>query len=404
MTQRDAAQVVTWAPDGSDPRYFGRIGHVTGLNYSFTCPGGPDQLSLTLQTPPGARDQALNPGRLVGVYRGGSKCWNGKLDEPTSGTGGWAVTAHGAGTFGADYRASYGSGPYQTAATSSSTETETQVLAHAASQGWTADGPVNAAIARNIPGLSWGGLSWVNPGIAASLAAAGASPAFLNSPTDPGSASITDFLTAITSPVGLLWYVGRWNVLNVFPPPTVPTRILICTSPAARTLHGYYTAIQAYYQLTPDSTTGGTNPVDIPATYQVVEEYNTPNAAVHGTMENFIDLTAVGAIDTASAQAVLVALLEKYQAASYSEAFPVQQGQLLTMGGTPVDLGCEQAGTCVQLVLADGGYGGEVSPGPVTFVTGAYNFSDDAQSATITPWQSALFDLPTMMGNLASLM
>ncbi len=458
--QRDASQVITWAPDGSDPRYFGRIGHVVGLDYSFACPGGPDQLSLTLQTQPGKRDQALNPGRKVGVYRGASEIWNGKLDEPTSGTAGWAVTAHGAGTFGTDYRAMYGTGSgYSSAPSSSSTETETQVLAFAAAEGWTADGPINQAIARNIPGRSWGGLPWVNPGIAHTVAAgyqayapggktltqlgaaegvtlaqfrvinprvvakfgaskvlphgtgywvprhAGASIAYLGSQSDPASVTVTDFLNAITAPMNLLWYVGRGNVLRVFSPPTVPTRRLICTSPAARTLHGYYTTLWAYYQATVDATTDtGLTSTDIPATFNAIAEQNVANSLVHGTMENFIDLTSAGVIDTAVAQKVLVALLAKYQAVSYSEAFPVMQGQLTTMGGTPVDLGCEQAGTCVQLILADGGYGGEVLPLPVTFVIGAYDFSDDTQSATVTPWQSAIFDLPTMMGQLASLM
>jgi hypothetical protein len=237
----------------------------------------------------------------------------------------------------------------------------------------------------------------------------GRSPLYLGSQADPASITITAFLNAITGPADLLWYVGRGNVLKVFSPPAVPTRRLITTSPAARTLHGYYTTLWAYYQASLDGTklvgTGSSaTQTDVPATFNVIGEQNVPNALVHGVMENFIDLSSVGLIDTAAAQKVLVALLAKYQAASYSQAFPVMQGQYTTMGGQSVDLGCEEAGTCVQLILADGGYGGEVLPTPITFVVGAYSFDNDTQSAQVTPWQSAIMDLPTMMGNLSSLL
>jgi hypothetical protein len=383
--QRDASQVLTTAPDGTDPRWFGAAGHVGGLTYSYALPGGCDQLSLNLLTEPALRTALLNPGRLVSVYRGGSKVWSGKLDEGTPGPGGWAVTAHGSGTFGTDYMAFYGSGTgYLQSSTSTATET---------SAGWEPDTVINAAITRGLP--------WVNPGIVAALAAAGSPPCYMGSLAEPASTTITAFLNNITVPANLVWYVGRGNVLGVFAPPSQVTRLLVCTTPAARTLHGYYTAMWAYYQQTADSTTGTT---DIPATFGTVEVINAPNAAVHGIMENFIDLSPEGVITAASAQEVCAAILAPYQAASYSQAFPVMQGQLLTTGGMPVDLGTEQAGSVCQLILADGGYGGEVLPTPITFLTGAYEFTDDTQSATITPWQSANYDLPTLLGNLSQVL
>jgi hypothetical protein len=53
-----------------------------------------------------------------------------------------------------------------------------------------------------------------------------------------------------------------------------------------------------------------------------------------------------------------------------------------------VDLGCEQAGTVVRLMLSDFAYGGEVIPGPVTFVAGEVEYDDSAQTLTVTPFQN----------------
>jgi len=43
--QRNASQVVTYTPLMTSPRWLGQIGHVTGLRYSWSLPGGPAQLS-----------------------------------------------------------------------------------------------------------------------------------------------------------------------------------------------------------------------------------------------------------------------------------------------------------------------------------------------------------------------
>src|SRR5438046_894189 len=107
MFRSDASQVVSYAPDGSDPRWLGRSGHFTALTYSYVLPGGADQLSGVLQVPPAAWRKALTPGRIVKVYRGAAPVWDGKLDQCAAGDNGWQVTAHGAGTFGADFMAEW---------------------------------------------------------------------------------------------------------------------------------------------------------------------------------------------------------------------------------------------------------------------------------------------------------
>jgi len=73
--------VVTFAPDGTDPRWLGAAGHFTQLTYSYTLPGGPDQLTGLLQIPAGSRTKAIDAGRIVQAYRGAACVWDGKLDE-----------------------------------------------------------------------------------------------------------------------------------------------------------------------------------------------------------------------------------------------------------------------------------------------------------------------------------
>ena len=84
----------------SGPRWLGAIGHVANLQYSYTAPGGADQMSCTLQIPPSQRTDCMDPGRIVKIYRGGGCVWDGKLNEPVPAVDGWAISAHGSGTFG----------------------------------------------------------------------------------------------------------------------------------------------------------------------------------------------------------------------------------------------------------------------------------------------------------------
>jgi hypothetical protein len=91
---------------------------------------------------------------------------------------------------------------------------------------------------------------------------------------------------------------------------------------------------------------------------------------------------------SSAALAVGYSVLSIYQAASYAGPFTVGYGQLLNSGGQAIDPGTDQAGTVARLILTDFGYGGEVVPGPVTFIVGAYSWDDFAQTATVTPYQA----------------
>ena len=333
------SQVQTAAIDGSDPVWLGTLGHTTNLTYGSVLPGGDDQLSCLLQVPATLRTEALNPGRYVRVCRGASDCWTGKLSEPAPSATGWTVSATGLGTMGADFSAIYST--------------------------WDQNDALNQAIARGLP--------WVNPGVSASGVWLGQKP-------DSGSITITDYLNQICTYGGLTWSVGRGGVLSVYPLPTTVTRLLVCTTPVTRTISADVNVLNLRYQTSGDTATA--------ATYALTQASLPESIAVHGVMENYADLSSAGTLTTELAQSIGAYVLSRYNRANFAGPFTVSAGQYLTTGGTPVDLGCEQAGEVAQLMLTDYGYGGEVTAAPVTFIVGAYSYDDVAQTATVTPFQA----------------
>lgn len=362
-TTPNASQVLTTTPGGGDPRWLGSLGHVTGLQYGYTCPGGCDQLTCTLEVPATFRGAAVNPGRAVSVIRGGHQVWYGKLDEPVPTASGWTITAEGAGNFGTDFVAQYTS-------------------AWPASQ---PDQPINNAITR--------GLQWVNPGVGSP------SGIWLGQAVDSGSQTITDLLNLACTRGGLTWYVSSQpgglpgNDLAVFTLPATVNRLLVCNTPVPRTLGGDINTIFIRYNSAADNATTGAA-----ATYAATSVTNAASIAAHGAMETYVDLSSAGVLTAGAAQAVGNHILAIYQRASFAGPFTVQPGQLLNTGGQPVDLGSEQAGTVCELILTDYGYGAEVVPGPISFIVGAYSYDDQTQTAQISPYQSVETSLSGLLG------
>lgn len=357
--------------DLSGLRYLGSLGHLSGLNYSYACPGGCDQLSATLQISALSFPSAIDMGRQVFVVRGSSIIWTGKLDEPQPSAAGWSLAAHGSGTFGADFAAEY-TGTWGNG---------------------TPDNAVNAAIARN-PGIPGGGLAWVNPGIGHP------SGLWTGQPVDSGAQQIDALLNLICTKGGYTWYVSctpTGNVLSVFPLPTVVTNLLVSNTPVSRTLGGDVNTIWLRYQSTKDAAAN-------PATFGTTSVTEPGSIAAHGAMETFADLSSAQVLTPSAAQAVGNAVLKRYQRASFAGPFVVGPGQLLTTGGAPVDLGAGMpyAPMVVRLMLTDQDYGGEITPAPVTFLVGAYAFDDDSQTATITPFQSLQTDFASLLSMVVS--
>jgi len=356
MLEPGRGMVQTLDPDGvSNPLWLGALGHVNQLTWSYTLPGGPDQMQCTLQQEATFRTLAMNPGRVVKVHCGGQVVWVGILDEPAPSAAGWTVTAHGAGTWGADYAAIWTT--------------------------WTdQNDAINQAIAR--------GLQWINPGVPSDV--------WLGQSVDSGSQTITDLLNLFCTNGGLTWAVEvtpAGNILNVFDLPTVPDRILVCGSPVPRTLGGDIDVIWVNYQVSDDSGSDA-------ATTALVAAETAAEIPIHGRMETYLDLSSAGTMSAGAAQAVGQAILQQYQRASFAGPFTVRYGELLNIGGAPVDLAMEQAGHVCKVILTDYGYGGEIVPGPVTFLVGGYQYDDTGEFATVTPFQS----LDTSMSGLLSAM
>lgn len=359
MDRPGISQVLSVSADGTSSKWLGELGCVTSLKYSYVLPGGCDQMSCLLEVPATLRTNATDPGRTVRVFRGASCVWQGKLDEPSPSAAGWVVSTHGAGVMGSDFQAVYST--------------------------WDQNDAVNQAIGRGLP--------WVNPGVPATWTSPPTS-VWLGQRPDSGSVTITDYLNQLCTYGGLTWYVGRGNVLSVFPLPAKVTRLLVCTDPVTRTIAADVNALWLRYQTSGDTATA--------ATYAVTEVSNPASIAAHGLMENYGDLSSAGTLSTLTAQSIGAYVLSRYNRANFAGPFTVRPGQLLTTGGVPVDLGCEQAGEVCRLILTDFAYGGEVTAAPITFVTGAYEYDEMTGTATVTPFQSVASSISSLLTTVMS--
>jgi hypothetical protein len=317
---------------------------------------------MTIMCPAAYRTQLFNPGWQVKVIRGGHQVWYGKLDEPQPSASGWTLTAVGAGNLSQNF-----------------------VSYFSVDDVYPVDEPdeiLNRAISRGLP--------WVNPGLNSGPYA---SQYWMGQATDPGSQTVSAFLNLICTRGGLTWYVSSQpggsyggNNLSVFPLPTTPNRLLVCTTPIARTLGGDYNSIFIRYMVTADNSSASP---PVAANYNVVAVQNTASIAAHGVLETYLDLTDVGVMTVTQCQALANYVFEYYQRASFAGPFTVSYGQLLNVGGAPVDLATDQAGNVCRLILTDFGYGGEVVPNvPITFIIGSYVYDDFAQTAQVSPFQT----------------
>lgn len=397
-------------PELSHPRWLGEIGHVANLDYTYSIPGGPDQLTCSLQTEPNYRTDAINPGRVVTAHRGGSCIWEGTLTEPTPGPKGWQLTANGVGTYGTNFGAWW-----QLDTTST----------------WSADGPIDFAIAR---GLRWSNPGLNNPGV------------YLGPVQNPGSLSITDFLNLLCTGGALSWQLvqpasassfppGPW-VIDLFPLPTdtsgnpvpsapasnlssqiftfnrwaradlssslsrtPPDLYIINTNPVGRTITADINTVIVYYQITADTTATSTTAA-VAATFGTTFADIPASVALHGRLEYYLDVSSAGVMTQPQAAQVAQNVLSKYIRANFAGTFTVQPGQLLNVGGYPVDLGCNWGGYLASVQVQNAPAGGEIGFAPITFQIGEYEFNDDTQTATITPYQNARTDMASVIAQL----
>jgi hypothetical protein len=358
---RGLTQLVSFTPNGTQGIALANIGLVAPAKYSFVTPGGCDQLSTTFYKPVRNRSEALNPGRLILAYRGGHVVWTGTLDEPGPSDNGWALTAHGSGAWGNDYRAvysvSWGTGVFNDA--------------------------VDQAITR--------GLGWIRGTDIGAV-----SGVWAGQKVDSAAQSITELLNLACTKGGLTWQVtnrSRGQVLQVFPLPTTPNRLLISTQPVGQSIASGPNKIYLRYQSTADTT-------KLAAAYATTSVSNSAAINKQGLREDFTDLSSAGVQTSGAAQTVGNNVLKRFTRAGFADAFTVKHGELTNMGGTAVDLGTyheHSTPTLIKVLLTDFAFGGEVTKGPITFMVGAYEWDDDARIATITPFESIRHDFGSLL-------
>lgn len=378
------------------------VGYVEAMQMSWSVPGGPSNLSFNLAAAPDHRVPALNPGRIIQGFRGASCIWEGVIQESSPSSAGWSCTVNGAGTYGDNFGTLYDT--------------------------WNADEPVYQAIAR--------GLRWHNDGIG--------KPAgiYLQTPQDTGSMMITDFLNQLCTGGALYYSVeppdgarvpsGPWTIrLRPFPndldgnplsagistpeqwdvsewqridlkakmPRLPPDLYVVNTNPVPRTLGTDYNTLIIKYQNYGGSTAGASAAATAATTQTVVVD-NPASVALHGRVEYYLDITSAGTMTLAQVNSIGQQILQKYTRANFSTAFTVQPGQLLNNGGVPVDLGCNWAGKVASVQVVTQAFGGEITYGTVSFLIAGYEFDDQAQAATLTPYQSQYSDISNVLNML----
>lgn len=378
MMRPGQTEIVTFARDPNDlpgaghqqnltdPQCLSQIGYMSQLQYSFTNPGGPDQLSFLWQRDGRLRTSAVNPTRIIRAYRGATCVWEGEIDEPdftanAASGGGAQVTAHGVGTAGANFLAKY-----------------------AGAWSNNPDLSVNNAISA--------GLRWINPGTLNSV-----SGIYLGQKVDSGAQTITALMNLTTTRGNLTWYVSnrpRGNVVAIYPIPSTPTHILVATSPVSRNVFGFINSITARYQ--------NSFPLGRPPGFTTTTVQNTDSVNRHGLNEAYIDLSSSGwQLSVTPINNALSGVLSRYTSHMWGGPFTVQYGQLLNMGGQPVDLGMQECANMVcRVILADYAQGGQLSPGPITFAVGSYTYFDDSMTAQIQPYLSNRSDINAALSRI----
>lgn len=359
--QAGLTQLVSFAPGGGQGKLLNEIGRHSPAVYSYATSGGCDQLTTTFQKPPRYVTDALDQGRILKGYRGGSTVWAGILDKPQAGVDGWQITAQGKGKEGANYRMLY-SGPWVSTVV---------------------DDAINSAIGR--------GLDWKNPGVGSP------SGLWLGQQADTASLSISDLLDLVCHKGGLAWQVtttSTGNTLSVFQLPTTANRLMVSADPASQTIGGEPDVIYGRYQSSADNATK--------ATYAVTNSSSAALIAATGRREDYLDISSGGVQTAGSTQAVLSNVLKRYTRAAFTQSFDLKYGELMNLGGTPVDPGAPYGGDVpgammVRALLADFTFTGEVTPGPVQFMVGAYQWDDAQRIATITPFGSLRQDWQSLL-------
>lgn len=399
-------------PVPRDARWLNAYGHVDQVNYTFTIPGGPSAFQCLFAVPPDFRTTAMDPGRILQVFRGGQCIWEGITTEPTPDSTGWQIQANGTGAYGTNFTCFY--------------------------DVWNIGRPIDLAIDR--------GLRWLKPPVVPSPAKGNPEQAYLGPAQPSGSLSITDFLNLVCTSGRLYWTLvppvtaslpaGPWRLEFLeFPTdqsgnPLVrttpdhanylsrewhrvdqpigsdltntrrpPDLYLVSTSPVSRNMNLTYNTLIVNFMTKADQLTNSQSS-GASATFSTAMVDIPESVARYGRVEYYLDLTNGGALSHTQAVSMGRNILNKYIRVNFTSAFSVQPGQLLNSGGQPVDLACDWSGKVCSIVAHGIPFGGESQFGALTFFVGTYQYDDNSQTATVTPYQNAGTDISTVVSML----
>lgn len=325
--------VYTQNSDGTDRQHVGCAGHVGNLKYSYADPGGPIVATFTLAADPEARPRALIPGRDAFIVAGGQIVFPGILAAPKRGLP-WQCQIDGAAGRGQDFRATN-----------------------------------NVDLPTMLADANTRGLGWTIP--AGLPVGVGAGPA------TSLSNSVTEILNGVAGGLGQTWWLDTSKTLHVAAPPTTPTVLFTSqTAAGGRALAGYVTAYRVTWI---DSGTGA---------WRQGFRRNTAAEDKFPQVEAELDLTGRGAMTAAQATALADGRLSLYgPRAPWAGPFVFADGQVLNLGGVPIDLPFVTAPVMGRLTLTDPDHAAELSyPSYTDLRVGVTEYDDEAGTLTVTPY------------------
>ena len=323
---------------GGDRYHLDAIGLVSGVRYS-TSAKGDLAASWQMQLDPKTDHTALKPGRGIRLPFGANKGWAGTLGNPRRGDV-WEFNAQGSAWL-ANNRIAVGASG-----------------GGSGSNGLDLDDVVDAAITRGLP--------WTRP---SSL------PALTDGSQQDGTSRLSDALDTVCDAKGKLWNVSRDGEITAATRPTSATYLLLANDTAGgRTVLGFVTDVWVTYW---DQSTWMVKTI-------LRESVSKP----FGVFEDVLDITDLGPITQTQAEGHGDNWLAKRAPRlRFTQAFTVTYGQLLTIGGTAVDLATVQAaGSAVRVLLTDpDSAAGELALGSVVVPVGETDYDVDADVLTVTP-------------------
>lgn len=317
---------------GTGRYYLDAIGDVSGLRFS-TSVNGDLAASWQMQMDPQTDHSALAPGRRIHVPVGAGKGWAGILGNPRRGDV-WSFNAQGVPWEAKNYNAV------------------------ASGNGLSLDAVVDAAIVRGLP--------WSRPS---------ALPVLTDGSQQDGTSKVADVLNTVCDAKGKLWNVDRAGQVTAASRPTSANYLLLANDTAGgRTVIGFVTDVHITYW---DSTSWATTTI-----------LRSASSRPYGRFEDVLDITDLGPIAVAQAQDHGDNWLAKRAPRlRFTQAFSVAYGQLLTLGGTAVDLATVEAhGAAMRVLLTDPDTAaGELTLGSVVVPIGETDYDVDADVLTVTP-------------------